>query len=39
MLISSIGLMEKPELFDIGRMEVHPIIDAQGKDVPNKGPA
>lgn len=39
MLISSIGLMEKPELFDISRMEVHPLKDAQGRDVPNKGPA
>jgi hypothetical protein len=38
MLISSIGLMEKPENFDIGRMEVIPMIDADGNEIKNKGP-
>lgn len=38
MLISPIGFMEKPEGFDISRIEVRPFQDQNGREVPIKGP-
>jgi pimeloyl-ACP methyl ester carboxylesterase len=39
MLVSSIGLMEKPADFDLKKIEVVPLYDAQGNKIQNKGPA
>ena len=38
MLISPIGLMQKPENFDVKRVSVVPLRDKDGKAVENKGP-
>ena len=37
-LVSPIGFMKKPENFDISRLQVVKLLDANGKKVPNKGP-
>ena len=38
-LISPIGFMQKPDDFDIKRMEVVPLYDKEGAAVSNKGPS
>jgi cardiolipin-specific phospholipase len=37
-LLSPVGFTQKPDNFDIGRIEVIDVFDDNGRKIPNKGP-